>query len=112
MDESVIREFAARLEDELRLLADGAKLGAEDRTPVELDQQATGRLSRMDALQRQAMANATARRVEARRAGIRAALDRIRAGEFGYCLTCGEDISRSRLNLDPALPTCIDCARR
>ena len=83
---------------------------AESRRPVELDQQVQGRLSRMDALQDQQMAIA---REERRRNEIRridAALDRIDEGDFGYCVTCGEDIDRKRLDYDPTLPNCIDCA--
>ncbi len=100
-----------------RLLAErAALLGAEDRTaedraPVELDQQAVGRLSRMDALQVQAMAAAQSRRRAARLRMIDAALTRITAGEFGWCERCGEAIDTRRLELDPAAPLCLDCAR-
>ena len=58
--------------------------GAEGQKTVELDQQAVGRLSRMDALQYQAMAQAQARRREAERAKIRAALSRLDEGDYGY----------------------------
>ena len=83
---------------------------AEERAPVELDQQAVGRLSRMDALRVQAMALETSRRrgVELRR--IAAALARIDEGEYGYCLECGEEIAVRRLELAPAAPLCIGCA--
>ena len=78
--------------------------------PVELDQSRVGRLSRMDALQSQAMAKATAgrRRVELSR--IDAALRRLEEDEFGYCVSCGDPIALERLELDPAVPTCIKCA--
>jgi DnaK suppressor protein len=32
-------------------------------------------------------------------------------GEYGFCTECGEDIATKRLELDPTLPTCINCAR-
>ena len=67
--------------------------------PVTLDQQAVGRLSRMDALQNQAMAQAQARRREAERVRIRAALKRIEEGEYGFCTDCGEEIEAKRLAL-------------
>ena len=86
--------------------------GAESRGIVMLDQQAVGRLSRMDALQRQAMAQAEAERRMAQRARIRAALARLDAGEYGWCIGCGEEIAPARLEQDPAVPTCISCARR
>lgn len=84
---------------------------ASDRAPVELDQQSVGRLSRMDAMQGQAMAKETERRRlnEVRR--IDAALVRLDEGEYGYCVSCGEDIDPKRLDFDLSIPTCIDCAR-
>lgn len=81
-----------------------------DRAPVELDQQSVGRLSRMDAMQGQAMALETERRRSIELTRIEAALSRMEEGEYGYCVSCGEPIGVKRLELDPAVPTCIDCA--
>ncbi len=110
MDAGKLKEFwetLLALEVQIRA-ADAAT--SEERAPVELDQQAVGRLSRMDALQVQAMALETSRRrgVELRR--IAAALARIDEGEYGYCLECGEEIAVRRLELAPAAPLCIGCA--
>ena len=100
-----------RLETELDALR-GEEAGTrDDRRPVALDQQSVGRLSRMDALQSQAMAQGQSRRREARERVIRAALARIEEGEYGHCTECGEAIAPRRLELDPAVPTCIACAR-
>ncbi len=85
--------------------------GREDQATVTLDQQSVGRLSRMDAMQRQAMAQATMRRRAAERLRIKAALDRLEDGEYGYCTDCGEDIARSRLETNPAVALCLSCAR-
>jgi DnaK suppressor protein len=99
-----------------RLVALRASLAAEEersaewRSPVELDQQSVGRLSRMDAMQQQAMSDAEARRRRTDIARIDAALDRIAEGEFGWCVTCGEPIARKRLDIDPAAAQCITCA--
>lgn len=41
---------------------------------------------------------------------IRAALDRIDAGEYGFCAKCGERISEERLDLLPFTPFCRRCA--
>jgi DnaK suppressor protein len=81
-----------------------------ERQPVELDQTTVGRLSRMDALQNQAMQLEAQRRrtVEIKR--IDAALQRIDEGEFGYCVSCGSEIEPKRLDNDPTTPTCFDCA--
>lgn len=82
----------------------------DDRQVVELDQSMVGRLSRMDALQNQAMQVETERRrtVELRR--IDAALKRIEEDEYGYCVSCGEEIETKRIKNDPTIPTCISCA--
>ena len=80
------------------------------RAVVELDQQSVGRLSRMDALQGQAMAMEQDRRRETDLARIDAALARIDSGDYGYCIACDEEIPEKRLRLDPAIPTCVDCA--
>ena len=85
--------------------------GQQGQQTVELDQQAVGRLSRMDALQSQAMAQAQARRRAAERQKIHAALTRIEEGEYGYCTDCGEDIEPKRLAADPAIALCLDCLR-
>ena len=78
--------------------------------PVELDQQSVGRLSRMDAMQGQAMALEQDRRREEQISRIDAALRRIESGDYGYCVKCNEPISAKRLDLDPATAVCIDCA--
>ncbi|TCO70902.1 TraR/DksA family transcriptional regulator [Rhodovulum euryhalinum] len=111
MDEARIARFRARLMAILDAVDTDTALG-EDRTrTVALDQQTVGRLSRMDALQKQAMAKAQqARRAMAERR-IRAALSRIDEGGFGYCTDCGEPIAEKRLDLDPTISTCINSAR-
>lgn len=100
-----------------KLLARREELRAEDRmsegdrAPVALDQDSVGRLSRIDAMQVQAMALAQARRRVTERAAIDAALSRIEQGEYGYCIRCGDDIAPARLAHNPAATTCIQCAR-
>ena len=80
---------------------------AEDAAPVELDQTQQGRLSRMDAIQQQAMAAETQRRRQRDVHLLGAALKRLDEGEYGYCVNCGEAIGTERLALDPATPFCI-----
>ena len=77
---------------------------------VELDQSAVGRLSRMDALQAQAMSLETKRRRELELTKIKSALMRIENEEYGCCLHCDEEIPEKRLTIDPAASLCIDCA--
>ncbi len=82
-----------------------------DRRPVELDQQSVGRLSRMDALQVQAMAQAQEGRRQDQLRRIDAALQRLADGEYGACVECGEDIPAKRLEIDPTVVRCVDCAK-
>jgi DnaK suppressor protein len=78
---------------------------------VELDQSRLGRLSRMDALQQQAMARATRQRSAMELQRIESALARIRSGDYGYCAECGEEIAERRLRIDPSALICIVCAQ-
>lgn len=100
----------ARLEEQREEVRALLEASAESGRTVELDQTRVGRLSRMDAMQSQAMAAETERRRGHELRRIEAALKRIAEEEFGYCLSCGEDIPRKRLELDPTTPICVDCA--
>ena len=82
--------------------------GARD--TVMLDQTSVGRLSRMDALQGQAMAKAEEERRQLTLTRIASALARIERGEYGECIACGEWIAARRLEGDPVVLKCIDCA--
>lgn len=110
MDAETVEEFREILQGLDRQIRAQDRESADQRAPVELDQQSVGRLSRMDALQVQAMAQETSRRRATELRRIAAALSRIDEGEFGYCIKCGDEIARRRLELDPAAPHCIECA--
>lgn len=77
---------------------------------VKLDQSSVGRLSRMDALQAQAMAKANKARAQQRVVQINRALTRLETEDFGYCEACDEPISLARLQYDPSARYCLDCA--
>ena len=81
------------------------------RDTVELDQQSVGRLSRMDAMQQQEMAQAEARRRVSDLARIEIAINRMAEDEYGWCAECGEPIAYKRLEIDPAAALCIGCAK-
>ncbi|MEJ1334523.1 MAG: TraR/DksA family transcriptional regulator [Candidatus Sedimenticola sp. (ex Thyasira tokunagai)] len=87
-----------------------AETAAQAADTVELDQSRVGRLSRMDALQAQAMSQEGNRRRDLELRRIASALSRIKEGEYGYCLDCGEVIAKNRLEVDPAALLCIGCA--
>lgn len=77
---------------------------------VQLDQQSVGRLSRMNAMQSQQMALEHQRRREMQLVAIRGALHRIKEDDYGYCVQCGEDINPKRLDVNPCVIKCINCA--
>ncbi len=105
-----VGRFRPRLQDELQELLALREQTTESRDPVALDQQSVGRLSRMDALQGQQMALAAERRRQVRVTRIHEALRRMDAGEYGYCISCGEEIPERRLEADPAAYQCVTCA--
>lgn len=89
-----------------------AAIGDESAAVVELDQSMVGRLSRMDAMQAQAMAKASNNRRQVMLEKIAAALKRIDDGNYGQCRECEEPISPKRLEFDPTVLFCIDCASK
>jgi len=107
MDHAGYESRLQTLKAELQAMESG---DIERGRPVELDQTRQGRLSRMDALQGQAMSAAVRRRRADALRRIDAAIERLREGEFGYCTRCGEEIDARRLDIDPATPQCRDCA--
>lgn len=103
-------EARAKLEARLAEIIEQDRISEESRGPVTLQQDSVGRLSRMDAIQQQAMALASEKRRHAEQARIKAALGRIEEGEWGYCLTCREEVAEARLAHDPSVSQCVGCA--
>jgi DnaK suppressor protein len=100
------RQSLNSLQDEIEQVSNANKEAAGT---VALDQSTVGRLSRMDALQAQQMAQETARRRKIQSQRIEGALRRMDAGEYGHCLKCGDEIDAARLGFDPAVTRCIGC---
>ena len=93
------------LQDELTTLLE---VSADSVQTVSLDQP-IGRLSRMDAIQVQHMAQANRRGHEVRLSQVRAALAALDNDEYGDCKKCEEPIGYARLNVRPEAPFCIAC---
>ncbi len=110
MDQATINRYRDRLHQRLQALDRDDALNADSRKTVTLDQQSVGRLSRMDAMQQQAMAHATKARRDAERTRIAHALSLIDAGDYGYCIGCGDEIPPERLELAPLAVRCIRCS--
>jgi len=77
--------------------------------PVQLDQQAVGRLSRMDALMNEGLAQASMSRAREEVGLIEQALERIQNGTYGFCQTCREPIDVNRLTAIPETLHCASC---
>ncbi len=104
------QKFHGLLSDRITALS-SLQLDAESGCDtVSLDQSCVGRLSRMDAMQAQAMNQAAQRRREAERLRLKAALLRLENDEYGYCESCDELISEGRLMIDLSARFCIECA--
>ena len=99
--QGIIDEMAAL--DQLRTQA------RDSRAPVQLDQQSVGQLSRMDAMQQQAMNIANDTRRQHRHQALMASLKRIETGDYGYCHNRDDAIGAGRLSIDPAVTLCVDC---
>ena len=110
LDDNRISEFRKRLLQKQQTLLGLQETGAQAASTVELDQTTVGRLSRMDDLRAQAMSQESERRRDLELQRINSALQRMEAGEYGYCVRCGEEIALKRLEFDPATPLCIRCA--
>lgn len=110
-DDSDLASFKKRLEERLAAIMAGQE-ASRGGTPVELDQARVGRLSRMDAIQQQAISQAALRLAGLERQRIEAALNRIDAGDYGICVVCGEEIAEGRLRSDPSVFACIECAQK
>ena len=112
MADIVISEMRERLLN-LREELETATAESEDsKQVVELDQARVGRLSRMDAMQSQQMAQASGRRRDLMLRKITAALARIESGDYGFCQSCEEQINPKRLEFDPTAVLCIECASK
>ena len=110
MDSKTRDELRALLHsqrDELLAMEDTRRDSAKT---VELDQTRQGRLSRMDALQGQAMARAAQTRAQRQIKRIEATLGRTESEDFGLCRECGEEIDVRRMRFDPTATSCISCA--
>lgn len=107
-----IEELTERLLERRVALLEAATGTVDGAAVVELDQARMGRLSRMDALQSQALSQEIRRRNEREVATIDAALKRLDEHTYGLCLRCEEEIRLARLRANPGATLCIDCANR
>ena len=82
-----------------------------DASTIELGQTRVGRLSRLDILQQHGMAQAGSEQREQHLRRITLALARIDDSCYGECLKCLQSIPNARLEIDPAVEYCMNCAQ-
>jgi len=105
-----IAKFEQRMRTELESVIASLDQATEASATVELDQSAVGRVSRIDAIQQQAVAIGLQNRLQLRRRKLEAALGRISSGHFGNCCECQDKLEAERLEADAATVFCLDCA--
>jgi DnaK suppressor protein len=111
LSEEQEEELRGRLGEMVAELERGLDDSAGAAAPVVLDQSSVGRLSRMDAMQQQAMAKATREKARLRLGQCRVALSAFERGEYGLCRKCEEPIGYPRLSAKPEAPFCLECQR-
>jgi DnaK suppressor protein len=112
LDNKFLLAIKQQISDEIVSLQANAASREEASKTVVLDQSSTGRLTRMDAMQQQAMAKENLRRATLRLKQLKASQKRIELNEFGFCLECDEDILEGRLKANPVTTLCIACAEK
>lgn len=105
-------ELRAELDRQLRKLERSMRTTTRAMKPVQLDQSAVGRLSRIDNLQTQGLTRGLQEREQAKLGQIAEALRRMEAGTYGRCVVCSEPVAYERLMVFPEAPNCSGCAGR
>ncbi|MHB8248181.1 MAG: TraR/DksA family transcriptional regulator [Acidithiobacillus sp.] len=115
MDAKLVEAFHHTLEDRRRDLFAAVRahllngeLAAEERERLEVRD--IGDDSVLDLTESLALAR-DLREAEALRA-VNLALLRIRAGTYGICVDCGEEIPMARLQVEPEAERCVVCQQR
>ena len=102
-DEDRIRNLLLQNKAELEKRVNN--IHSHARNPLEADsgEQAAqlGNVAVVAALEKEAIEELT---------DIRNALQRLEAGNYGICTSCGANISSQRLQVRPASAECVDCA--
>ncbi|MBW8184082.1 TraR/DksA C4-type zinc finger protein [Shewanella sp. NR704-98] len=101
------QQLLTGLKQELIELEQQLELAHSRGAPVILDQQAVGRVSRIDAIQQQEMAQASEVLMQQHIVRIKQIF--LDTEEYGFCLECGEPIGLGRLTIHPTAEMCIGC---
>ena len=108
LSDEQLEEFWGRIPAEREAIAELLARTSSDVRPVDLGLP-VGRLSRMDAMQMQGMAQLNRRQLEIRREGTKVALATLDDGTCGTCRACKGPIDLARLEAQPEVPFCQPC---
>ena len=110
LTDAEIGELRSDLEALRTSLLQTMRTTEEHAQTVELDQGQQGRLSRIDAMQSQKMAEAQIRRARIRRERVENILAQADEPDFGCCGDCGDLIPMPRLMARPDSVLCVECS--
>ena len=104
-----ITALAVDLEQLSSDLREQIELAKPAASTVVLDQSKVGRISRMDAMQQQHMADSTLQHAKKRLKLVSKALNKMFEDEYGFCELCDEMIAFARLQVNPEAQLCLKC---
>ncbi len=104
-----LADLRGELDRQLGKLERSMRVTDEALRPVELDQTAVGRLSRIDSLQNQGLTRNLRVREQVKLAQLIEARERVEVGSYGVCTGCGSQIPFERLFVFPEAPECGSC---
>lgn len=104
-----LEQIREKIVSRLKELEGQLTLTQESAKTVELDQALAGRVSRIDAIQQQKLAQAGLSRAKSKFEQLSKTLLQLDSEDFGYCEECGEEIKFARLLIKPESRYCIEC---
>ncbi|MCL7750590.1 TraR/DksA family transcriptional regulator [Guyparkeria hydrothermalis] len=113
MDDALREALRAQLLERREALRERLSGSDESTERVEIDsacQSKESQLSRTESAQVREMARALRARWKRELGRVDGALRRIENEEYGNCFVCGEPIPARRLQNDPSVTRCVECA--
>ncbi len=109
LNNSQLKQLEEQLKQLRTKLSAQIELAKPAAATVTLDQTKVGRLSRMDAMQQQQMADSNLQQTRQRLQLVIKACNKILTEDYGYCELCDEPIAFARLQVNPEAGLCLKC---